>query len=99
MKWGGSKGDRDEEWLDKHYGSSHPESGIGSHQNRFNGFSQDYETLQTHACEKKLPTPLYEWKDALIGEKCARPPAQWREFGHALLAEVIANQWGQPVPS
>ena len=60
MKQGGSKGDRDEERLGKHYGSSQPESVIGSLQNRFVGFSQDYETLQTHAFEKKLPTPLYE---------------------------------------
>ena len=60
MKQGGSKGNRDEARLGKHYGSSHPESAIGSRRSRFVGFSQDYETLQTHALGKKLPTPLYE---------------------------------------
>lgn len=76
MKWGGSKGDRDEERLDKHYGSSHPESGIGSHQNRFDGFSQDYETLQTHACEKKNCPHHFmnERMLSLVKNVCVLPP-------------------------
>lgn len=38
---------------------------------------------------KKLPTPLYEWNDALIGESRGCPPAPWRAFGDSLLAKVM----------
>lgn len=55
MKRGGSEGDRDEQRLAENYGSSHPDTVIGSGQSRFVGFSQDYETVQTHAFRTNCP--------------------------------------------
>lgn len=81
MKQGGSNVVLGEERLGVQYGNFSSEPFIGSCCNRFFRFSQDYETLQTHAFQKKLPTPLYEWKDAPIGGTIIYPPASRRVLG------------------